>query len=209
MSSIDGRAGRSPPHLRGLAIATVVAIASPCLADVIEIAPDGAATTYAAPAVFTPSGVQAIGPGAVRTTAHGLAVNVSSVIAAAAARHQISADLITEVAWRESRFHQTAISNRGAVGVMQLTAGTARDLGVDRYDVSQNIHGGAAYLRRMLDRYDGDTRLALAAYNAGPGAVDRYRGVPPYRETQAYVGAILIGLSQRALAKAAPTLFTR
>ena len=209
MSSIDGRAGRSPPRLRGLAIAALAAIASPCLADVIEIAPDGAATTYAAPAVFTPSGVQTIAPDAARAAPRGQAVNVSSAIAAAAARHQVSADLITEVAWRESRFHQTAISNRDAVGVMQLTAGTARDLGVDRYDVSQNIHGGAAYLRRMLDRYGGDTRLALAAYNAGPGAVDRYRGVPPYRETQAYVGAILIGLSQRALAKAAPTLFTR
>lgn len=209
MSPIDGRAGRRPPRLRGLAIAALAAVAFPCFADVIEIAPDGAATTYALPAVFTASGVQVIAPAGATTGPVARAVDVSRVIAAAAVRHQISADLITEVAWRESRFHQTAVSNRDAVGVMQLTAGTARELGVDRYDVSQNIHGGAAYLRRMLDRYGGDTRLALAAYNAGPGAVDRYRGVPPYRETQAYVGAILAGLSQRTLAAATPMLFTR
>ena len=209
MSPIDGRAGFVPLVLRNLAIAALAAVASPCVADVIEIAPDGVATTYASPTVFTPAGTQVIGMAGPGSTAGAPAVNVSQGNAAAAARHQISADLITEVAWRESRFRQTAVSNRDAVGVMQLTAGTARDLGVDRYDVSQNIHGGAAYLRRMLDRYGGDTRLALAAYNAGPGAVDRYRGVPPFRETQAYVGAILTGLSQRALAAATPALFTR
>lgn len=207
MPPIDGSAGFAPLALRNLAIAALAAIASPCLADVIDIAPDGVPTTYASPAVFTSAGVQVIGID--RATTGAPAVNLSQVIAAAATRHQISADLITEVAWRESRFHQTAVSNRDAVGIMQLTAGTARDLGVDRYDISQNIHGGAAYLRRMLDRYGGDTRLALAAYNAGPGAVDRYRGVPPYRETQAYVGAILTGLSQRALAAAKPALFNR
>lgn len=199
----------SPRFLCNWAIVAFAAVAFPCWADVIEIASDGVATTYASPAVFTASGAELIRPPS-ESSARGVpVVNVSQVIAAAATRHQISADLITEVAWRESRFHQAAVSNRDAVGVMQLTAGTARELGVDRYDLSQNIHGGAAYLRRMLDRYSGDTRLALAAYNAGPGAVDRYRGVPPYRETQAYVGAILNGLSQRALARVTPAIFTR
>ena len=123
----------------------------------------------------------------------------SHLIAEAAERNAVSADLIMEVARRESGFRQTAVSNRDAVGVMQLTAGTARELGVDRYDVRQNIHGGAAYLHRMLSRYDGNVRFALAAYNAGPGAVDRYHGVPPFPETTAYVAAILARLSQRAL----------
>jgi soluble lytic murein transglycosylase-like protein len=86
---------------------------------------------------------------------------------------------------------------------MQLTAGAARDVGVDRYDLAQNIQGGAAYLRRMLDRYRGDVRLALAAYNAGPGAVDRYGGIPPYRETINYVSTIVGRLSP---AQASPGL---
>lgn len=207
--TIDGRARARSPCLRWWGIAACAAIASPCLADVIHIAPDGVATTYASPAVFTASGAQAIAlPGAVRL-ADVAGNDVMPMIAAAAARHQVSADLITAVAWRESGFRQTAVSTRDAVGVMQLMAGTARELGVDRYDARENIQGGAAYLRRMLDRYGGDTRLALAAYNAGPGAVDRYRGVPPYRETQAYVSAILTRLSQRSLTAAAPALFVK
>ena len=135
--------------------------------------------------------------------------NVAQLIAEAARRHEVSADLITEVARRESGFRQSAVSNRDAVGVMQLTAGTARELGVDRYDASQNILGGAAYLRRMLNRYGGDVRLALAAYNAGPGAVDRYRGIPPFQETNAYVAAILTRLSQYALADTSLTVTGR
>ena len=196
-SAADGSARIVPLSLRRLAIAAIAAIAFPCLADVIEIAPDGAAVTYAAPAVFGPDGAVPING---RTAAPaGLAVDISKVISEAARRQQLSPDLVTEVAWRESRFHQQAVSNRDAVGVMQLTAATARDLGVNRYDVSENIHGGAAYLRQMMDRYSGDVRLALAAYNAGPGAVDRYRGVPPFQETTAYVATILSRIAQKSL----------
>lgn len=174
-------------------------MSSPCRADVIEIAEDGVALVHAGPTVFTDEGAAPIRQGSVppATTS---AISVGAAIVDAARRHNVSPDLITEVAWRESRFRQDAVSKRDAVGVMQLTAGTARDLGVDRYDVAQNIQGGAAYLRHMLDRYGGDLRLALAAYNAGPGAVDRYRGVPPYQETTAYVSAILERMSVRALA---------
>jgi soluble lytic murein transglycosylase-like protein len=172
---------------------------------VIEIGDDGGSVTYSKPTVFTAEGAQPIGPAPRLLPAIG---DVSKLIAEAADRSHLSPDLVTEVAWRESRFHQTAVSPRDAVGVMQLTAATARTLGVDRYDTGQNIHGGATYLRHMLDRYGGDLSLALAAYNAGPGAVDRYRGVPPFRETQAYVTAILMRLAQRTTARATPALFT-
>jgi soluble lytic murein transglycosylase-like protein len=92
----------------------------------------------------------------------------------------------------ESAFNARALSHKGAMGLMQLMPGTATELGVENaFDVDQNLRGGTAYLRQLLDRYDGDLPLALAGYNAGPGAVDRYRGVPPYRETTEYVERIL------------------
>lgn len=189
-----------------MVLTAAAALASPCLADVIEIGGDGAAVTYRRPAVFTDAGVNMIGAPAVSSAPRTTVVDIRQVITEAAERHRLNPDLVTEVAWRKPDSRQAAVSNRDAVGVMQLTAGTARDLGVDRYDVRQNIHGGAAYLRSMLDRYGGDLRLALAAYNAGPGAVDRYRGVPPYAETNAYVTSILSRLSQRALLSASPII---
>ena len=164
----------------------------------IEIGEDGSAVTYSRPTQFLAEGARDISPVSLPSAAPRTHADVGRLIAEAAQRQSLSVDLVTEVAWRESRLRQTARSPKDAVGVMQLTAGTARDLGVDRYDTAQNIHGGAAYLRQMLNRYGGDVSLALAAYNAGPGAVDRHRGVPPYRETTAYVASILTNLSQRA-----------
>ena len=90
------------------------------------------------------------------------------------------------------------VSAAGAIGEMQLMPATARALGVDPWDTRDNFRGGAAYLGGLVHRYDGDLIRALAAYNAGPGAVDRYGGVPPYRETQAYVAAIMNRLGRRA-----------
>lgn len=117
-------------------------------------------------------------------------------IEAAAADFGLAPELVKAVAWQESRFNARARSASGALGVMQLMPGTARQLGVTNpLDPEQNIRGGTAYLRRQLDRFDNDLTLALAAYNAGPGAVIRYRGVPPFRETRAYVRSILAHLA--------------
>jgi soluble lytic murein transglycosylase-like protein len=109
----------------------------------------------------------------------------------AAAAH-VDPSLVAAVAQAESAFDPSATSRTGAAGIMQLMPDTARALGVtDPYDPAANIQGGATYLRELLDRFGGDVRLAVAAYNAGPGAVERYGRVPPYAETQEYVTRVL------------------
>lgn len=109
-----------------------------------------------------------------------------------AGRHGVSAELVSAVIQVESAFNPRAVSPKGALGLMQLMPSTATEYGVlHPFDPDENIGAGVAYLRRLLDRYDGRIELALAAYNAGPGAVDRYGAqVPPYRETQDYVRRI-------------------
>ena len=112
------------------------------------------------------------------------------LINSAAQQHNVDPDLIRSVIQNESAGKRLAKSPKGAVGLMQLMPGTARDLGVDPTDPEQNIQGGTRLLRQLQDRYGGDLKLALAAYNAGPGAVERYGGVPPYKETQNYVNRV-------------------
>ena len=110
------------------------------------------------------------------------------IVAAASLEFGVDSALLRAVIHAESAFNPLAISNKGAQGLMQLMPGTAGDLGVtDAFDVAQNIRGGARYLSQLLRAFNGDTRLATAAYNAGPGAVQKYGGVPPYDETQVYV----------------------
>jgi len=110
------------------------------------------------------------------------------IVRDAAARHQVDPALVKAVISTESGWNSHAVSNKGAVGLMQLIPGTAQRFGVGNlFDPAQNVEGGTTYLKSLLDRYDGDLDRSLAAYNAGEGAVDRSGGVPAYRETQNYV----------------------
>lgn len=122
------------------------------------------------------------------------------IVNAAAQRHEIDPALLTSVIGQESGFDPRAVSKAGAMGLMQLMPDTARSLGVkDPFDPAQNVEGGARLLRQLLDRYHGRVDYALAAYNAGAGAVDRYGGIPPYAETQQYVRSILTAYHSGAL----------
>ena len=174
-----------------------LAAASGASAQVLEIGDDGAVVTYAGPAVYTDQGVAPIVPPEPEPLTRTPPEEVVRLIQESSARHALPASLVEAVAWQESRFNHAAISPKGARGVMQLLPTTASDLGVDPSDLKGNIDGGAAYLAQQMRRF-GDVKLALAAYNAGPGAVARYNGVPPYAETQTYVRAILARLAAAA-----------
>jgi soluble lytic murein transglycosylase-like protein len=186
------------------AVAAVLGAAAPAAAQVMEIKPDGGVVTYSGPQVYSSEGVHALlQRSSVNAPARAAPADISREIQDAAIRHSVSRPLVEAVAWQESRFHQSAVSPKGAMGVMQLMPETARRLGVDAADLRGNIDGGVAYLSQMLRRFEGDLPRALAAYNAGPEAVQRYGGVPPYAETQAYVRAILGRLSTAPIASGA------
>lgn len=178
-------------------IIAAIALSAPALAQaqVFEVGDDGVArrTDGVAQPIERPSLAS-------RSTRGGLA----QAIDAAAARYDLAPELVDAIARQESAYNQAAVSPKGAIGVMQLMPETARTLGVDPRDAVANIHGGAAYLRQMIDKFDGRIDLALAAYNAGPGAVARHDGVPPYRETQAYVATALKRLASTSLAQTNP-----
>jgi soluble lytic murein transglycosylase-like protein len=126
---------------------------------------------------------------------------LSKVIEEAARMHLLDPRLVAAVAGRESAYNPRAVSPAGACGIMQLMPATARFLGMsDVFDVRENVFGGTRYLRKLLDTFHGDLDLSLAAYNAGPGAVQRYNGVPPFRETQQYVKAVRVAY-ERALGR--------
>jgi len=109
----------------------------------------------------------------------------------AALEQGLEPEFVRSVARIESNLRQDAVSNKGAIGLMQLMPGTAAILGVNAHDAQENVLGGAKFLRELLLKYNGDPALALAAYNAGPGAVQKYNGVPPYLETRKYIIRVL------------------
>jgi Transglycosylase SLT domain len=124
--------------------------------------------------------------------------DVHQLISKAGANHNLDVDLLASVVRAESGGNIHAVSRTGAQGLMQLMPGTAAELGVaDSFRADQNINGGTAYLDELLVRYHDNLALALAAYNAGPAAVDKYHGVPPYRETRIYVARVIREFNRR------------
>ena len=128
--------------------------------------------------------------------------SLDEMVSGAGQRHQIDPDFINSVIRAESGFNNRAVSKKGAQGLMQLMPQTASRLGVtNSFDPNSNVEGGTKYLRELLEKYNYDVPKALAAYNAGPGRVDRYRGVPPYFETQTYVAKIIRDFNRKKLAQ--------
>ena len=151
-----------------------------------ESGPDGASPSVAYDATFngiTPIEREALVAEGARTFARSLN--------SAQERFGIRSDFLLCVMRIESNFEPGAVSRAGAVGLMQLMPPTALELGANPWDLSENIAGGARLIDELLDRYEGDVTLAMAAYNAGPGAVAKYGGVPPYPETRNYVAKVV------------------
>jgi soluble lytic murein transglycosylase-like protein len=162
----------------------------------VEMVPDPPPTP-AAPKTLIPALVAAAEP---------TAVELQQLLSRAGEAHNIDSALLASVVHAESGGHAHAVSRTGAQGLMQLMPGTATAVGVkDAFIAAENVEGGTRYLDQMLTRYHDNIAFALAAYNAGPGAVDRYHGVPPFRETRAYVARVIREFNRRkteALAQA-------
>ena len=206
--------------LRGAPLLAVMAglagMAAPASADVMEIGADGARWIAGAQAAAQPPSdttfvkageaielpadypvpAQAIADPAMH--AAGVPGLYAAKVHELARRFDLSPALIEALVWQESRWRADAVSPVGARGLAQLMPGTARELGVDPGDPFANLEGGARYLREQLDRFDGDLEKALAAYNAGPGRVERANGIPNIRETKTYVAAIMGRLSNHS-----------
>jgi len=172
---------------------------APAPAQVVQPAPVMATKPALAPAPVRNAAAPAPSASAAKTKP---ILNLDQVVSAASGKNLLDADLINSVIKAESSFNPRAISPKGARGLMQLMPKTASSLGVpNAFDPAANVDGGTRYLRWLLERYDFDLVKALAAYNAGPERVDRYRGVPPYYETKAYVARIVRDFNRKKLAQ--------
>ena len=144
------------------------------------------------PAFTGPKELFQVGP--VRLAPPKRIVDIHALIRSAAERHRVPAAFVKSIIAAESNFDCDAVSGKGALGLMQLMPGTAKELGADPNIPEQNVDAGTRYLRVLMDKYQGHTNSlprVIAAYNAGPGMVDRYHGVPPFRETRRYVVRVL------------------
>jgi soluble lytic murein transglycosylase-like protein len=186
-------------------IAATLLCASPASAQVMDIAPDGTVSVRQGAGaadwvVVTPASDQTVDqngqpivPAYAYTDVGPAPVppQFATALTQAASSANVSPTLLAALVWQESRWNPQAVSPKGAMGLTQLMPGTARDLGVNAADPIANLHGGARYLRQLLDQFDGNVEKALAAYNAGPARVRSAGGVPAIAETKAYVASIV------------------
>jgi soluble lytic murein transglycosylase-like protein len=190
----------------------VLATAVPARADVLELGVDGARwiagpqatataeafTDTTAPPLMEGIAIPEEAVASPLATSAALPARYQAAVHELAARFDLSPALIEALVWQESRWRENAVSPVGARGLAQLMPGTARELRVNPDDPLANLEGGARYLRQQLDRFDGDVEKALAAYNAGPGRVEKAGGIPRIRETQVYVAAVMGRLSDHS-----------
>jgi soluble lytic murein transglycosylase-like protein len=170
----------------------------------IEFAPDEIAAFEKVP--DPPVAAAPVAPQSSTRTAKLTPVDLREILARAGTEHNLDVDLLASVVKAESDGNARAVSHAGAQGLMQLMPGTAAGLGVkDSLQPEQNVRGGSTYLDALLTRYHDNLALALAAYNAGPEAVDKYHGIPPYSETRAYVARVIHEFNRRVLAREAET----
>ena len=171
-------------------------------ANYIEFAPDEIAAFETIP--DPPVAAAPAAPQTSSRTAKLTPADLREMLARAGTEHNLDVDLLASVVKAESDGNARAVSHAGAQGLMQLMPGTAAGLGVqDSFQPDQNVRGGSSYLDALLTRYHDNLALALAAYNAGPEAVDKYRGIPPYHETRAYVARVIHEFNRRVLAREA------
>ncbi len=166
-------------------------------AEIVDFEPDDTPETPMPPPASRPESRSDVVEGPVVP-----AKSIQDHVSDASKTTGIDPDFINSVIHHESGFNPNAVSKKGARGLMQLMPDTAGKLGVSNsFDPAQNVQGGAAYLRQLLELYHGDAVKALAAYNAGPQRVEQYKGVPPYHETQAYIARIIREYNQKKLAE--------
>ncbi len=187
-------------------VAGIALMPMPAQADVMEIGADGARWVAGGQAAAEADAIELSADYAIPAEAVAMPSQHASIVPGLyvvkvqelARRFDLSPALIEALVWQESRWRANAVSPVGARGLAQLMPATARELGVDPADPFANLEGGARYLRAQLDRFGGDLEKALAAYNAGPGRVERAGGVPEIRETKTYVAAIMGRLSNHS-----------